>query len=464
MADSGTLETQPVPPCEEHSNAARPEDAPEGNRLARSLRTHLKQGGLGLVDQAIASATQFLTTVMIGRLCGREELGLFSMAFSFFVILLGVQNSFVVLPYTVYAHRREQSDRQSYAGSVLVYQVVMGMLAALAIGAIGLTLGLTPWLPGLEPVLRILALACPLLLLREFFRRLYVAHLRVVTAIVLDTTTFLLQLAGLASLAACGWLSATSSYIAMGASAVLATLACSLGQFRQMRFDPQQIGEDWNGHWRLGKWTFANTMAAVLQPYVIYWVLAISKGTAETGRFAACMSIIAVSNPFVLGISNILNPQASMAYARSGIAGLRQVVAWATYLFASGMGILCTALALGGAILVPALYGSQFGGQGITIALLAMGILARAVGIGSDIGLLTLEHSKTGFVTGAVGLLLTVVSSVLFVVRWGATGCAAAFLLGSIVATALRFWAFHRLSRTATIPADFVASSPQGGA
>ena len=282
----------------------------------------------------------------------------------------------MILPYTVYAHRLEGSDHQAYARSVLVHQGILALIATVLFAMVGLALNATSWLPRLGSTLWILSCVCPLLLFREFFRRMYIAQLHVVAALLLDMATCVLQSLGLLWLAVWGWLSPSSSYAVMGIAAALAALACSRGRIRPMQFGLQKVRESWRLHWALGKWSFANTMAALLQSYSMYWILAIAWGASETGRFAACMSIVAISNPFVIGISNILMPQASVAYAQGGSQKLRRIVAWAMRLFALGIGTLCLALALGGGFLVPALYGNQYGGQGVTIALLALGILA----------------------------------------------------------------------------------------
>ena len=56
--------------------------APVGRRrwpfgLAWSPETTLHQGIVSLADQAVASATNFLTVVIIARACSKEELGLY---------------------------------------------------------------------------------------------------------------------------------------------------------------------------------------------------------------------------------------------------------------------------------------------------------------------------------------------------------------------------------------------------
>lgn len=41
---------------------------------------------LSLLDQAVVSGTSFITTLLIGRICGAEELGIYSLAFTLIVL------------------------------------------------------------------------------------------------------------------------------------------------------------------------------------------------------------------------------------------------------------------------------------------------------------------------------------------------------------------------------------------
>ena len=43
---------------------------------------------LSVLDQGVVSGTRFLTTVLIGRACAPEELGLYSLGFSVVLIVL----------------------------------------------------------------------------------------------------------------------------------------------------------------------------------------------------------------------------------------------------------------------------------------------------------------------------------------------------------------------------------------
>src|SRR5262249_3510655 len=150
----------------------------------RILATVSGKDTLALVDQAVVSGTSFLTTVMIGRWGGAEELGVYSLGLSLLVSGLCVQESLIALPYTICRHRALQGTPAEYAGSVLVHQGLLSALALIVLAAAATVLSLGGGLPGLAGVAWALQWVLPFALLREFGRRFAFAHLRMAEALV----------------------------------------------------------------------------------------------------------------------------------------------------------------------------------------------------------------------------------------------------------------------------------------
>src|ERR1035437_4034789 len=87
--------------------------------LALWSTTTARQGVLSLVDQGVVSATNFLTGVIIGRACSKEELGLYMLGFSLILLVTGLQTTLICTPYMVYAPRLKGSAHALYTGSTL---------------------------------------------------------------------------------------------------------------------------------------------------------------------------------------------------------------------------------------------------------------------------------------------------------------------------------------------------------
>ena len=73
--------------------------------LVLSPEKALHQGIISLADQAVASATNFVTGIIIARTCSKEELGLYMLGFSLILLMTDFQTSLITTPYMVYAPR-----------------------------------------------------------------------------------------------------------------------------------------------------------------------------------------------------------------------------------------------------------------------------------------------------------------------------------------------------------------------
>src|SRR5262245_10524211 len=91
------------PACEPAvSRSGRQGDATASTGVARTTAQAL----LSLLDQAVVSGTSLLTTMVIARFGSKEELGAYSVAFAIVLLIIGVHESLIATPYTIYGCRR----------------------------------------------------------------------------------------------------------------------------------------------------------------------------------------------------------------------------------------------------------------------------------------------------------------------------------------------------------------------
>ncbi|MCO6456206.1 MAG: hypothetical protein J5I93_12975, partial [Pirellulaceae bacterium] len=99
--------------------------------LAAMAASGLGQAGLALLDQALVSGGRFVTSVLVGRVCGQESLGHFTLGFTIVLTILCLQDSLVSVPYNVYGSRLRTRARRALAGSTLIHSVVLGAACSL---------------------------------------------------------------------------------------------------------------------------------------------------------------------------------------------------------------------------------------------------------------------------------------------------------------------------------------------
>jgi O-antigen/teichoic acid export membrane protein len=304
-------------------------------------------------------------------------------------------------------------------------------MVLMAVTALGLsTSGANP---ELVVVMWALAATVPFALLREFGRRYAFAHLRMGTALMLDSAVAAIQLAALCWIGATGRMSPANACVAIGSACALTSIVwlCSSRADFAIRLDHMRAAVKQS--WRLGKWLFAGQITVSLQCYVTYWLLAYVVGATATGVYAACMSIALFANPLMMGFSNTLAPKSVLALKEGGYARLRREAAREALLLGAAMSLFCLVLFFAGEDAMRLLYhGNEYAGHGRVVFVLGLGMLASAIGIPATYGLASMERPQATVWAGSIGVILTIVLVCSLMTSWGLFGAACGFLAGTV--------------------------------
>ncbi len=403
---------------------------------------------LALADQAVVSGTSLITTVLIGRICGLHELGLYSLGMSLLIVVMVLQDSLIVLPYTIYSPRLKGNALQQYSGSVLLHQAVLTVTAMVvfAVMAIGCALGLGP--DGLGHVMWMIAAIVPFWSLREYVRRYVFARLSVWIVLSFDVAVTTLQIGGLIWLASLNQLSAVTGYVSIGVACCVLTTGWLVHTAKQFRYNWRHSRADFKKHWNFGRWMCAGQVIGALQVYAIYWLLTGLLDETATGMYAACMSVAMLFNPVILGIGNVLAPKASRAQAEDGPAEVRRVIWKTTLLLGLAQTFFTIIVMLGGSFALHLLYDEPVvPGEQWLITVLALALLSGGISFAAENGLWVIERPDMIFKSRLLGLILTVGATLALVPIWGVIGAAVGLLVGNLTVSIICGVAFTRLIR-----------------
>jgi len=410
--------------------------------IARRISPSARRTVLGLGDQAIVSGSRFLLTVLMGRLCGAEELGFYGLAFTVIVLFACAQEALITLPYTARQRRRHGRRAEFYAGSVLLQSLTLSLTAAV---------GLLLWIGGQTllggetrqvAVIAVVALFLPAIMLWEFARRIGFAQLRVERVFVLDALTAAGWLAGVALFAFFGQLSALTAYLAIGTSCGLVATIW-LGSFGQkVRFCRRRLAIDSRRHWRFGRWILGSETLLMARGYVVPWLVVWLLGTRETGILIAYLTVVFLANPILIGISNVLAPDLARAFADGGVPQIKRLVTRSTWILGAVMLGFCLILAAIGNTLVVHLYGVEFAGRSYCVVALAIGLLAEAIAMPTYNGLWAIHRPDVCFFACFIGLVATIGVTLGMTSTLGLLGAAIGFSSGKVVAALVQaVWA-----------------------
>jgi O-antigen/teichoic acid export membrane protein len=179
-------------------------------------------------------------------------------------------------------------------------------------------------------------------------------------------------------------------------------------------------------------------MVGVVHGFVIYWLLELLIDTSATGLFAACMTILTLSNPLILGLGNALGPRIARVATSEPEAAARALVHRSNLMVGGVLFLFAIGVALFGQWFLVRLYGSEFGGNFATLDLLALAFLIGGLSTATDYGLRAAERTDLSFYAGVAGLVVTVGASVPLILFLGVQGGAVGYLLGCLTTSLLR--------------------------
>lgn len=402
---------------------------------------------LALLDQAVVSGTSFATSVWLGRAAGADELGAYALGFTLVVLVAGVQESLVSIPYTVRGARLIDAARTRYAGSSLLGAVALALLSGVAMALAAAAVSLTG-LAQLAPVLATLSVSAPLVLAREFLRRFCFAQMRMGQALAIDVMVAAAQLGALVWLAA-GRLSAVTAHAAMGVACATAAAICLTKIRGSFRFGLRALAADWRRSWAFGRWVFAGQFTGALFTYAPHWLLAGCLGAAATGEFAAAMTVVQLANPFIIGFANFLSPRSAHAFADGGATEVGHVVVRSAMLLTGLTSLFCLAVAVFGGRLLALVFDDRYVGQAHAMTVLSLSLVAGTLGMCAENGLRALRHPRTTFTANVIALAVTLMVAAAMIAPCGTLGAAYALLAGNLAAATARWWYFARLLNAA---------------
>jgi O-antigen/teichoic acid export membrane protein len=408
------------------------------------------QSLLSILDQSIVSGTSFVTAAIIGRLTTLDQLGLYYLVLSIVLIIATIEDCVVTAPYLVYSKRRAGRELEEYTGSVWVQHFLLCAVSVVVLLALVLIMSITgpsSLLPGLWVLLGV----TPLILLRQALRRMAIANLHVRSAVALDLVVAVAQLGGIVLLGLFGTLSLASIFAVMGGACGIAGIVLYWFDPPTMRFVRQRFVPDWRGNWAFAKWALRGFIVGSTTPFLLLWILDWTAGPAAAGVFGACGTLIGMMNILLLGLNNVLTPQAAHAFTRGGPENLRRMLVRTSLFLMTTLGGFCLLIMFTGDWLMVLAFGEVGRDTGAVLEVLALSMLISGAGLVAGCGLWAIDEPRANFHADVTCLVVTLATALL-IVPFGVLGAALASLAGIAVSVVVRMISFTRcLHRAAAV-------------
>lgn len=398
----------------------------------------LRKGVWGIADQALISATNFTTMVLLARGLGPAAFGAFAVAYTVLLSTNSFQAALITQPHNVLGATRQGHHYVAYTTAVAIGQIglALGIAVVVAIGAA------VAFLAGWSSAAPLLAVLAPVIVVwqfQEFVRRVLYTKTDTLGALTNDLISYGGQLLGVAVIWRLGLLTEVSVLAVLGGTSALASIV-GLAQLRPhvaWAVNGDRLRAAIAEHWRFGKWLVGSNIVSWTSGQAYPVLIAGLVSVTATGIMRAVSTVMGPGNIVVNALETLLTPRAAKVYARDGGPAFR------TFIRRAAIGVTCI---MAGYALVVAifaepilriLYGDQYSGYGWLLALVALHYVLISTRTVASIGLRSMGHTSPIFRAYLCSAAVTLTVGVVALHTIGLAGAALGFLMNSVITNAV---------------------------
>lgn len=309
-----------------------------------------------IFDQALLSAGSLLTTLLVARSETREGFGMFALAYAVLLISNSLSMAVIIKPFTFQRaswDANELRDRvRVYLSVQLAFSAAMGLVVG--IGAT-LTVGGGRSLPFIA-----LGLAIPAVHAQELLRRAQLAGWAIGRAVVYSGAFLGVQSAGLAGWLMLDRLTATTAFVQLGLSALVA-VSIALRDFGLGRpASWAAVRAEMGGAWGFARWSGLVTLIDVLEARAYAFVAVAILGLSGPALLEVGRLILSPTNALVFPVLNLVMPMVTRLRSEGRWRPLRRMVLQGVAWVAGGVGLYALIVSWTAEPVLAVVYGGRY--------------------------------------------------------------------------------------------------------
>ncbi|MGB7986339.1 MAG: hypothetical protein WCF54_14325 [Terracidiphilus sp.] len=288
------------------------------------LRQFLGRETWALTDQAVVSATNFLTNVMLLRFMGLREFGVFILAWMSVQFVNSLQTALIIAPMMSISPKQEEKDRPLYFGAVVTQELALvACCFVLVFVALKVSGTFFPHLDA-EHLALLRSLALPLAVsafayqMQDFLRRYFFSTRQSRRAFADDALSYLSQLPILFLLHRAGHLNSANALWVMAGTSILG-LAPWFFWMEPLVFNRQWIAAIARRHWKISRWLGASALLQWVSGNLFVIAAPVYYGAAAAGVLKASQNLMGVTHVWFQGLDNVVPVETARHLRKGGV-------------------------------------------------------------------------------------------------------------------------------------------------
>jgi O-antigen/teichoic acid export membrane protein len=379
--------------------------------LLGRLMPWVNKGGFALLDQGLASGSNFILTILLARWLSPEFYGAYAIAFGIYVLLGLIYGALVLEPMTVFGGAAYRNCLRAYCGSLLWTHLAIASVVCLVVGAAAAVTHTLGWGSGLPGALLGVALASPALLLLVFARRAFYLEVSPAQAAAGSALYCALMLAGLFVSWRYSALTPFRAFLLLGSAALLADMLLLVRLRSELLpgAPAPALREIWHRHWRYGRWALASCVATWIPTYIFYPLLSTFSGMTQSGELRALMNFFSPLDQTLCALSLLFLPYAARVHVEQGRKAMVAFTRNLVILAVAGTAIYWGLIIKFHQPVFRLLYSGKYTHVAYLLPVLALGSLFWSASYGPAIALRAMESPASVFVAYSATTLICLV-------------------------------------------------------
>jgi O-antigen/teichoic acid export membrane protein len=360
------------------------------------LRQFLGREVWALADQAVVSATNFLTNVILARFMGMREYGIFVLAWMSVLFVNSLQTALIVSPMMSIGPKQEEKDRPSYFGAVVFQEIVLVVLCFVLVFVAMKTSSSIFRHADLQHLALPLAVSAFAYQMQDFLRRYFFATLHSRRALADDALSYLTQLPILFLLHRTGHLNSATALWVMAGTSILG-LAAGWLWMERIEFHWDWIKIVSNRHWRVSRWLTGSALLTWTSSNLFVLAAPLYYGAAAAGVLKASQNLMGVTHIWFQGLDNIVPVETARCLRRGGVDSMLAYTRSTLMKWGSLTLLFATVMVVAPGFWLRLTYTSEMSQYGYVLRLYALIYVVTFVGGPLRAGLQALEFTAPVF-------------------------------------------------------------------
>lgn len=266
-----------------------------------------------LADQGVVSASNFATTLLLGRFLGSDAMfGFYGVLMEALMFLNSLQAALVIYPLSVRGAKLDNESLRIFVGQCLRLTAVFALPLAIVIAATTFVLGI----PGVAIAI---ALALITWQIHEMLRRALISRMRLREAILGDIIRYGGLLGATALLAWTSHLSLSNFFSVMTLVSVIG-IVVQVIQIGPRSDNAGELPRILREFWHIGRWALCASMTALVSTVAVTWTLLLSHGEESVAAYTALANLVKISHPMMFSVMALITPAVAWALHNHGLA------------------------------------------------------------------------------------------------------------------------------------------------